>query len=408
MNQRVIPAFIISITLVPILELMQTIGLITGKPNIALLLLSLCIFVISSYRLLTDYEFENKYFKFVFLLFIAYELSIIIRGWSFSYSVLLENMLSRVTFWPLIIPLFVFIDKKVATFALLIKYIYFIGIFFLLINLVIPTLLLQRSTAETTIGIAISSGFLLLNASYLSNRKVNLSFIVIFISLLSVIYLARRNAIFTLSGFIILSYILNITNKSRSYLFRVFPVIIGILIFIFFSLNGLSTIVTKKLDERMNETNLSRLLDRPELFEMYFFDMRDNMTFGKGMNGDYYFPIEEQQIDDVTFSEEEYRTVIENGYLQLMLTGGIVHIILFVMVLFPAALLGIFRSTNQFTMAAGILIFLWLLDMFIYGLPSLNLHYIFVWICVGICYKSSLRNMTNDQIKVEFQNAGLI
>jgi hypothetical protein len=136
--------------------------------------------------------------------------------------------------------------------------------------------------------------------------------------------------------------------------------------------------------------------------------MEDHMVFGKGMNGTYYYPMEETEQDDgIIYPEEEYRNNIENGYLQLLLTGGIVHVVLFLLILLPAAINGIFRSQNQFSMAAGVMVLLWLIDMCIYGLPTLSFHYILVWICVGICYKTSIRNKTNDEIRSEFQELNL-
>ena len=75
------------------------------------------------------------------------------------------------------------------------------------------------------------------------------------------------------------------------------------------------------------------------------------------------------------------------------------QIILFLLVVLPAAIKGIFMSTNLFTRACGTLIFLRLVDMLVFGLFSITLASILVWICVGVCYKTSLRRMTNDEIK---------
>jgi hypothetical protein len=141
---------------------------------------------------------------------------------------------------------------------------------------------------------------------------------------------------------------------------------------------------------------------------MFFYDLRDNMLFGKGMLGTYYFPIWGGDLEGEFFAQETYRTLIENGYLQLLLTGGIMHIVLFLLVLLPAALKGIFMSSNQFAKACGVVILLRLVDMFLYGLPTLSLTYIFVWICVGVCYKPSIRRMTNDEIRTEFGKINLL
>ena len=142
---------------------------------------------------------------------------------------------------------------------------------------------------------------------------------------------------------------------------------------------------------------------RSGVYERFFYYMKDHMIFGNGMNGTYYCPLWEAEIDGAFFGAVQYRNLIENGYYQLLLTGGIVHIVLYVLVLLPAAVKGMFASSNQFTKACGIMVFLQLIDMFVYGLPTLTLDYILVWICVGVCYKASIRNMTNDEIRTEFK-----
>jgi len=107
--------------------------------------------------------------------------------------------------------------------------------------------------------------------------------------------------------------------------------------------------------------------------------MNDNLILGKGMNGTYYYPFEgETEVDGVIFGEVEYRNVIENGYLQLMLSGGVMHVVLFLLLCIPAIYKGIFRSSNQFSKACAIFIFLKLINMLIYGLPMLTVHYILI------------------------------
>jgi hypothetical protein len=160
--------------------------------------------------------------------------------------------------------------------------------------------------------------------------------------------------------------------------------------------------LTERLNNRLTEDS------RSIVFDNFFLAMQEHEMFGKGVNGKYYCPIDAETTEDgVTFTEVKNRDVIENGYLQLMLTGGYVYIALFVLMLLPAALLGILGSKNQFTQAAGFVVLLWLIDMSIFGLPRLILQYVFVWICAGICYKKSIRHLSNDEIQENFNIHGL-
>ena len=155
--------------------------------------------------------------------------------------------------------------------------------------------------------------------------------------------------------------------------------------------------LTSRLSDRVSEDS------RTDVFSDLFKDMDNNIFFGKGMNGKYYSPSGGELPDEgVVFISQDYRDAIENGYLQLFLNGGIVYNVLFILVTLPAVLLGFFKSNNQFVQACAAVIFLWLIDMAIYGLPRLTLEYILVWISVGVCYKKSMRQLSNEEIMDEF------
>ena len=173
--------------------------------------------------------------------------------------------------------------------------------------------------------------------------------------------------------------------------------------FILFSKSNFIGTFTEKIESRISVDTRSDLYDR------FYKEMRENLVFGKGMNGTYFSPIYgNNKVDGIIFNKVVYRNVIENGYLQLLLTGGIVHIVFFFLVMLPATYLGIFRSSNQFAKACGSLILLQLLNMFLYGLPTLSLSYVLVWVCVGVCYKPSIRKKSNDDIRIEFEKIGIL
>jgi hypothetical protein len=397
LNKRAVAIFVISISICQIWELLEILNVYDVKTLTILKVISYGPLIFSSYKLLNGFNFESNYFKAVFSLFLVYEFVTIIRGWSFSYDNLKGYLENGTILWPFIIPMVVFFNKNIENFGILIKWIFIIGLISLFISLISPALLLQRPSAQVIVNLATPCGFLLLNATYLSNRKVNTSFIIIFILLLSLTYLARRSGVGTLSGFIISAYLLNLMNKSRALLFKIFPMLICCLIFILLSFSKFTSVLTNKFEERLYEDT------RSGLFESFLFQMNEYMVFGKGMGGTYYYPMGGGIMDDgvTPIAETEYRDLIENGYLQLLLTGGLLQIILFLAVLLPAGIIGIFRSHNQFSKASGIVILLWLGDMAVYGLPTFTMHYFLVWICVGICYSSTIRMKSDAEIRAE-------
>jgi len=403
MTAKRVALFVISISSLLIWDLLIIKNLLGGKMETILVILSLLPFVYSSFLLLNDFRFESSYFKFIITVFFCYEAVIVARGWSFAYEDIKTYIQDGSILWPFIVPVFIFFNKKLITFGYFFKWIYISGIFFLVVGIALPTLLIYRITAETFVYFALPCGFLLLNATYLSNKKVNLSLFALSLSILSLTYLARRSGLITLLGFVAAGYLINRSSASSPKLFRLLPFIVIIAAFVLFNQNfeNIKDMLFNKLVYRISEDT------RSNLFDMFFKQMKEHMIFGKGMNATYYFPFLGFEVDGVFYGKVEWRHIIENGWLQLLLTGGIVHIVLYVLVLLPGAILGFFKSANMFVKACSVVILLRMLDMFFYGMPSLNLPYILVWICVGVCYKTSLRKMTNDEIMVEIKKIDL-
>ncbi len=364
---------------------------------------SMVMMVFFAKKILTDFEFENQYFKFIFTIFMIYSLIIFIRGFEMDYEKIMYYLQTDHIFWPLVIPLVVFLNKDDLTFFYFLKSFYILGIAFLFISAVDSSLIRQRITSEPFImPFAFTCGFLFLNTKYVSKKVSLVALISLLLGLLSFIYLARRNAILSFGGLLIVGFYFILRNFKTSRIIRLFPVFIGLLLLVLFIINDLPEALTSKVNERLKEDT------RTELFVTFFKKMEGDMIFGRGMNGSYYLPVDETTLEDgVTFSETEYRNLIENGYLQLLLNGGYVYFVLFVLTLLPAAYLGIFKSNNQLTKTCGVVVFLWMVDMSVFGLPRLLMQYILVWMAVGICYKNSFRDRTDEEIIESFEAVGL-
>ncbi|WP_301930512.1 O-antigen ligase family protein [Ferruginibacter sp.] len=236
-----------------------------------------------------------------------------------------------------------------------------------------------------------------MNARYISGRKRIVAFLALVVGFLSLTYLARRNGVISYGALLIFGLLINVTSLKGSQVFKLIPLFCGIFIVIAIGIDYLPESLTSRLAERATEDS------RSVVFTDLFKDMEDHMVFGKGMRGEYYSPTGGEIEDEgVVFISQDYRNGIENGYLQLFLNGGIVYDVLFILVTLPAAIIGFFTSKNQLVKSFAIIIFLWLVDMAIYGLPRLLFEYILVWIGVGVCYKKSLRQLTNAEVAEAF------
>jgi O-antigen ligase len=273
------------------------------------------------------------------------------------------------------------------------------GMLFLVIAALDFPLLTSRLTGEPLMGcLALPIGFILFNMKYFSRRNQWLALLVLLVALSNSIFLARRSLILTFGLLLLIAIILILRNTKISAWIKALPAgALAICLLIIFS-DSFIPKMTERINERLTEDSRSYVVDN------FFKDMEKDMLFGKGMNGKYYSPIEETAYveDGVKFDEIEFRDMIENGYLQSVLSGGIVNVVLFLLTILPAAFLGIVKSNNSFTRACGLTILLFAVDMVAYGLPRLTTQYLVVWISVGVCYTHSLRNLDEEYWHIKF------
>jgi hypothetical protein len=129
---------------------------------------------------------------------------------------------------------------------------------------------------------------------------------------------------------------------------------------------------------------------RATVFEDYFndFNLTKDWVFGRGINGTI--------LRSLVDSEQSH--TIENGFLVVLLKGGLVYLVPFLLILLRASYLGVFRSNNDLARALGYIIFLYVILMSAFNLPSYSVGYIIVWISASACYTKSLRDHSNLQV----------
>ncbi len=404
LNKKAILAFLVSLAILSLLDtLFNTLGLAKGTLFTLVWLLFVAVFGLTSLQLLSQIKFESRYFKYFFFIFMGYGAITIFRGLSFSAADLTSYIRVPYIFWPFLIPFVAFFGRKIKAYGYLLEILFYLGCLFPILLVSIPALAAAPKPAEILVySTALGSGFLLMNSIYVSRFKVNLSFIFVVVATLIFLYLARRAGLFMMVGLITASYLFVIFSSKKPLIFKVFPLFLAVGVVAFFQFDNLSDTLLAEINKRLYEDTRSTVVD------MFYIDMEKDYFVGKGMNATYYCPIGgglgESGMDyDVIY----YRDVIENGYLQLMLSGGIVHIILFLLIAVPAAFNGIFRSANQFAKSCGAMILLWMIFMIGAGLPSLSLGYVLVWISIGVCYRKSIRKKTDEEIIEAFTFRGV-
>jgi hypothetical protein len=369
---------------------------------------SLClilIFFTGSY--LIRFKFSNKYLKFFYIIYCIWLLLIIIRGFSFEYNFVKYLLFdSSYGIMPYFVPLILFFPKKVVFYKNIFDVIIILGIFYIIyVAVTIGELLntnhaslLSQGIVEYSSILSFPVSFLLLTFNYHSVKRKIFSAIVLSLTLLFAIYRARRGMIFICSSQIIFAFFLYLINSKKKFLIIFFSIIIALLVsnYIYDTMLKKDNLILGFLTERGTEDTRTGV----ELSFYSDFKTKD-WIFGRGIQGEYYCPnIDENQNTD-------YRSVIETGYLQIILRGGLISFILILLITLPAIFLGLFYSKNTLSKAAGLWILLWALYLYPATMEAFSLYYILFWISIGICYSQTIRNISETEMKFLFHSKRL-
>lgn len=162
----------------------------------------------------------------------------------------------------------------------------------------------------------------------------------------------------------------------------------AVLILIFISAIGVSN---NKIEYAFEETFpiLANRIDsdtRSGTEEDFYKDMRNttDWVFGRGMNGTYKSP-------SVASIDQLNRVGIETGYLNIILHGGLLMLIPYMILLLYASYKGFFHSNSLFLKACSFYVFMHVLMLYPEGTPKLTLEYFILFIFIRMCVSEKWR-----------------
>jgi len=351
-------------------------------------------------------KLEDIYLKVVFFVYIAWLLTIVIRGIKFDYEFIKLLLFSPVRgVFPYLIPLFIFYPRKISYYLKLFDAVFILAVFYIFLDIIFVKQLVVPGNNMISQGIienfsqylGIPAGFLLLTFIYHKRNKGLFYLFVISLTFILAVIRARRGLMFMSLTILLFSYLVyQIANKTKvahTVVSFFALIIIAYSAVIIYDQNRKDTF--SLITERFEQDTRSRV-------EEYFYqDLKPvDWVFGKGMQGEYFCPGVEEGIGRVTI----YRSVIETGYLQVILNSGLIGLVLLLLILIPAMIKGFFRSKNILAKSAAIWIFLFLLYMYPGSFVIFSVYYVLIWISVGICFSDRIRNLTDDDIKSIIQS----
>lgn len=349
---------------------------------------------------LISWKFNNSYLQVLFALYLSYQLTVILRATEYDYEnikvMLFDAELGLFRYFA---PLILLFPKNPLYYKKMVIAILSLGAIFLLYDVLFIDNLMDlnyensntKFTYEHFVKIlSAPTGFVLMTFMYQSKRVRIFALVVLLVSAFFAILRARRALLFLTISPIMFSYMLYLFSQKKKFFSMLLPLVI-ILIALFYGVknsSGETPAMFGFLSDRATEDTRSGV----EI--MFYRDMTlEDWIFGKGMDGVYYCPGIETGANAV------YRAMIETDYLNIILKGGIISLLLVLMIAIPAFVKGVFFSNNMLSKAAGVWVLFWMLSLYPATVTTFSLHYLSFWVAIGICYSDVIRSTSDESLK---------
>lgn len=360
---------------------------------------------------LTVYFFVNVYFtkkykngiedSVIFRLMIFWTILIIIRGIEINYNFFRGIVVSPFLLLPYLIP-FLIKSFTIYDFKKILLFIHYMNIIFLMFLLFF--ILRLGTDFMSSVGFVedLSKYFAFPNFLLLfSLRKVNsyqkvLSIAVYIIGFLLVVYCARRSLTWTFGWAFIFALVLNVfavrVSLSKRITYSVLILIIGLGLFV--ASQKYKDVLFGNLLERIDAKS------RDTVISDFESDMDPvSLWVGRGISGGYTLKETDFDINDGS----KTRSIIEAGYLNIVLKGGYIYLVLISLIYLIAIYRGLFKTNNTYSKAFACFVLLHLLELYPAGVLTFNFRFFLLWFCIAMCWNDRILKASDKHIRSELQ-----
>ncbi len=361
---------------------------------VVLLLISVCLLFILSIKKEKQTFYIHTYFKFLLFFLFIWSLFTVFRSFSVNSKDLISLFGHYLMGWAWTTPLAIVFGLNIynwmGIFNFLVK--------LLLVGMVLSIIFIPFTGDKYAFGIIEWLQFFpILLLTYVYQHKINKKIILlatISFIIVSIIISQRINA-----AYIIMTIFFTIVEffryKKTDKLKKLFVSVIIVLSVLGLSVTA-SDIYTKITEDKSVTTDT-----RTFLFVELFADMSDNeLIIGRGALGTYYSPYFAYTQKHGLGGDSSTRMVNEVGYLQMILKGGFIMMFLYLLILLPAAYLGIFKSKNLIARMSGYIILIYLVIWIVSYYSVYSAEYILLWMAVGTAISPIARNTTDKELKI--------
>lgn len=233
-------------------------------------------------------------------------------------------------------------------------------------------------------------GYLLLTAYTLKKKYVSrIILIYFFIMLFLYSYYGRRGVLVEYSVLFVFMILLMLRSSLLTFNDRIKIYFAG-LVFVILLL-AFGYLATSSYAFQRGFSKEAVYESRGSVYEDFFLDFNttSDWIFGRGIDGKILRSIN---------LEAGTSNTIENGFLTVILKGGLLYMIPFVLILLKASYLGFFKSKNEMVKALAAMIFIYVVMMAYFNLPVFSTKYILIWVSATICFNKEIRNYENDEV----------
>jgi hypothetical protein len=345
-----------------------------------------------------NYSLKNN----IFSIFIIWQFFIIIRINNFNIDEIRLILFEPTHFLSYLTPFVVFLPISSIFSHKKILILLFFSLFFILLHFFVIYNYPVNNLSDLIIMSSLAPvGILLLLSKYLNKYLLFSTIIIILLIIFIALFYGRRSILISSILYIIFSLFINLLKNNKLNSSFKFIIILFISLISFYSIYLFIENSDNSSFQIFNRINID---SRSDVFEAFFKDFKIQDYFiGRGIDGGYFQTINYYNFTDTDFHQVTYRTNIENGFLYMIMKGGIIYLILFLLILFNAIYLGFFKSNNFMVKSFSSYLLIYFIDMFSYGQPTFVFKYFLVWICISFCYSQRIRILNDNQI-IKFLN----
>lgn len=342
----------------------------------------------------------SKISRFIFKALIFWGVIVVLRGFSFSLQDWVTNFGNVQMGIAWLVPLSLVLGIKIENWTVIFKAIFFM---FHLMFLLFFISLFYNDNYTDWVWLMRPVNFILLIGLYHFRfiNKIKIYLIVVIYIISVAIYTSRRiDLLFLVMTFcfLVLDKLFTIRVKKRflKYIFGGFILIFTLIFTVGYEF--LSNIISSVID--FQET---RIFLFTELFEEL---SKTNEKFiGRGSLGTYYSEFFEgtrrywEYMGNTGWKgDSSTRIGIEVGYLQMLLKGGFVLLILNVSISICAIYVALFKSNNKFVKRLGYFILIISILSLVEFPPKFTIVYIIYWMAIGTVLCKKYRMLSDTKI----------